>query len=71
MNRLKFNPQMTSFDFVKFRVEKGTSDRRVQPSRVMRASDIQTPSQPESKSVPSDPLCSSDDQAVALCSQGD
>jgi hypothetical protein len=48
MNRLKFNPHTTSFDFVKFNVVKGISIVAVQPSLVIRASELYTPSQPES-----------------------
>src|SRR2546427_3185218 len=50
MNLLKFSPQTTFIDFVKFSVVKGISTVAVQPSEVIRASDTHTPSHPESKS---------------------
>ena len=59
IKRLKFKPQTTSFDWVKFRVVNGISIVAVHPSAVMRASDVQTPSHPRSKSPPFVPLCSS------------
>src|SRR5258708_12665313 len=48
MNRLKLIPQITSFDRMKFKVEKGIAIVAVQPRFVRRASEVHTPSQPES-----------------------
>ena len=45
MKLLKFKPQRISVDRVKSRVVKGVSMVAVQPSDVMRASDVQMPSQ--------------------------
>src|SRR5215469_3778386 len=59
MKRLKFRPQRTCLDWVKFNVEKGISIVAVHPLEVMRASEVHTPSQPGSKSVPSWELRSS------------
>src|SRR5207247_10871637 len=53
MKRLKLMPQTTSLVCMKFNVEKGMATVAVQPCEVMRASEIHTPSQPESPSLPS------------------
>src|SRR6516165_7145257 len=52
MKRLKFKPQLTFSECLKLRVLKGISTVAVQPSDVMRASEVQTPSHPGSKSPP-------------------
>src|SRR5207253_7519157 len=49
MKRLKLIPHTTSFVCMKFSVEKGIATVAVQPREKMRASEIQTPSQPESR----------------------
>ena len=50
MKRLKLIPQTTSRDCIKLSVEKGIAMVAVQPSSVMCASEVQTPSHPGSPS---------------------
>ena len=59
MNRLKFTPHSTSEECVKFSVVNGISTVAVQPSAPICAAEVQTPSQPESKSTAELSLCSS------------
>src|SRR5262249_10348872 len=60
INRLKLIPQITSCDCMKFRVENGMATVAVQPSFVIRASEVHPPSQPGSPSpAPLSVRCSS------------
>src|SRR5437763_295252 len=53
MKRLKLMPHSASTECVKLRVVNGISTVAVQPSAVIRAADVQTPSQPGLKAVSS------------------
>src|SRR5215475_13592523 len=59
MKRLKLMPQTTSFVCMKFNVENGIATVAVQPSELMRASEVHTPSQPELPSLLSSLGCCS------------
>jgi hypothetical protein len=51
MNRLKLIPHITSLERMKFSVAKGIAIVAVQPSPVVRASEVETPSQPDRRPV--------------------